>query len=162
MQKNAPLPSDFSLLKATLEQETALLRQFLVILQNEYNALQQTGQPQLLKSNTLEKNQCIENLNTCLQQRQQLLNRLMPDQSQLSSVVDKHEKLKADFQQINQLAAKAQQQNQINGALIQKQLQQNQSAQQFIASLTGQTTLYDAKGHKHPSRSSLNKTIKAG
>ncbi|MDN5843528.1 MAG: flagellar protein FlgN [Alcaligenaceae bacterium] len=127
--------------------QTAVVREFIAVLENEARTLLDPGSDEQLIDLTQRKSDFAAQLAQLDQQRTELLGTLNfgADQSGIQAACTQFPTLAAPFETLFELARQAAELNQRNGQIIQAFLADNQRAMATLRSLMGDD-LYDAKG----------------
>lgn len=151
-------------LQDCLEQEIALLGQFIGVLQEESNLLLNAGDTDSLAKSTTLKNQYADQIAAWSDQRAALLEQLgvSPDKAGLDGAANQHVTLQPFCQTLYQKAAQARDLNTQNGQLITTFMTHNQQALDTLARLADPGQVYDASGRTKPGQKGPKTRIKAG
>jgi flagella synthesis protein FlgN len=135
-------------LQTCLEQECALVRDFIKVLHDEAAALEHPGNDAALLASTQAKNQCAENLAQASGVRDALLagHGLPAGKPGLDAARRKEPALAPLCDALLDKAAEARRLNLANGAAIETYLAHTRRAMQTLRSLAGTGNLYDARG----------------
>jgi flagella synthesis protein FlgN len=151
-------------LQSCLQTETALVREFLVVLEAESQALTDGGDETVLGASTATKNSYALKLADIGGRRQSLLVALghTADKAGLDAVAAQHPALHSLCQDLFTLARQASELNAANGIIIETFLAHNQQALDTLRALAGIGDLYDASGRSKPASKGQTRNIKAG
>ena len=150
-------------LQDSLERESALVEQFISVLQIESETLIQAKEVNELEAVTREKSRYAGLLAQMDQDRQAQLGKLgfEPNKAGLDAAALAYPSLRQASQSLLDLARQASDLNTSNGAIIDIYLQHNQQAIDTLRRLVGVDHLYDASGRAH-SMPAHKTNIKAG
>ncbi|MGB3291162.1 MAG: flagellar protein FlgN [Burkholderiaceae bacterium] len=150
-------------LHANLQQETALVCDFIKVLETETLALTEGGEDALLESTTL-KNCYADELAKLSERRLSLLTLLghSADKAGLDSAAQESPALRAACGELYEKARQANELNASNGIIIETFLTHNQQALEALRVLAGAGNLYDASGRTHAGAKGQTRNIKAG
>jgi len=151
-------------LQACLEKEASLMREFLLILQDEAKVLEEGATEDALAGTTARKNSAADTLTEIAAQRNALLQALGfdADAPGLAAAVDANPSLSSSSQAMLDIAAQARALNEANGRIIDVFLDHNQRTLDTLRSLVGGGDIYDASGRKRAGGKGSSRNIKAG
>lgn len=138
-------------LATLIDNEAALLRAFLALLEREETLLI-AGEADALLALTQEKSQRHQQLQRVHNDRALLLGRLQRpnDEASIRELCRPLPDTLACWDEIRELARNAQHRNESNGKLIVERMQHNQSALTVLLTAAGQPPLYNAAGMTRP------------
>lgn len=150
-------------LQESLQNEVALVEQFIVALETEASSLLEAGGNEALEASTRTKNELASRLEQAGATRDTLLAQLNygVGKEGLDAAGQASPELQAITTRLLELAEHARQLNMTNGQIIETYLKYNQQALDTLRSLAGIGNLYDASGRAQ-SASAKAKGIRAG
>lgn len=142
------------MLPALIQDELALLRRFVTLLQEEQQALVE-GDPERLLLLAEEKSRQASALGQLAIARNQELSALglAKDKPGMDAWLARQEArapVRNDWAALLTLAAETRRQNELNGKLISTRMQHNQRALEVLAAATNQAMLYGPDGQQRP------------
>lgn len=150
-------------LLASLQNETAVVEQFIVALETEAASLLEGGGSEALEASTRTKNELVSQLLKAGANRDALLDQLDygTGQEGLNAAGQSDPQILAVTDRLLELAEHARQLNATNGSIIETFLTYNQQALDTLRNLAGMGDLYDASGRARTAAAQA-KGIRAG
>jgi flagella synthesis protein FlgN len=148
-----------------MQQELALVQEFIVALKAEETALTDLGNDAALSDSTARKNMCADQLAAIGQEREALLASLgySADKAGMDAAARQHPELQAVWDDLYRNAQQASELNASNGVMIDTFLAHNQQAMSTLKAIAGISDLYDASGRsKSTGPAGQTRTIRAG
>lgn len=156
--------STIARLQACLENEIALVSDFIVLLETEARILADGGDEKALEASTAKKDIYADQLIKAGENRQALLATLGygADRAGLDAAAKDHPALRTASDRLLEQTRIASELNASNGTIIDTFLAHNQQALDMLRVLAGSGDLYDAKGRTRPGGKGQSKDIKVG
>ena len=151
-------------LEQLLQRETALVQEFIDLLEREAELLLEGIDDADLADSTARKNALADTLTDIGREREAQLLVLGFDSQRagLEAAAANHTELAEPVRQLLELASRAGELNRRNGLIIDTYIANNQQMLEALRNLVGEGTIYDARGRKKPGGKGGGHNIKAG